>query len=214
MRNYPSRCRLLPCQVYLWQGGGQGELEEPRGLSQTYGGRFSPSSTSVRNSSPLGTPVGNTNVGVSAFRMTGNIVVGIPESNAREKLLALYTEKTSAHVLSKVDKTNIAEVAKQQVVGRMKFILPDRKFPSFWQPDLLANTPGYVDAFFNSYGYGYSTRKNDAVVLEQAAELWKAAAPKIKKIVDNHRSSVAQKMKTDILKGMCSVVVIYCIVEL
>jgi hypothetical protein len=38
-------------------------------------------------------------------------------------------------------------------------------------------------------------------VLEQAAELWKAAAPKIKKIVDNHRSGVAQKMKSDILTG-------------
>ena len=194
--------------------GAEGELEEPRDLRQSYGGSFSPTSTVVRNSSPLGTPVGNANVGVSAFQMTGNIVVGSPDSNAREKLLSVYTDKSSVHELSKLDKTNIAEVAKQHVIGRMKFVLPDRKFPSFWQPDLLVNTPGYVDAFFDSYGYRYSTRKNDAVVLEQAAELWKAAAPKIKKIVDNHRSSVAQKMKTDILKGMCDVVGIDYIVLL
>jgi hypothetical protein len=96
---------------------------------------------------------------------------------------------------------NIAEAAKDQVLGRIKFILPNRMFPSFWQSDLLTNTPPYVDAFFAYYGNRYSQRKVNDTVLEQAAKLWKAAAPKIKKIVDNHRSGVVQKMKSDILTG-------------
>jgi hypothetical protein len=37
--------------------------------------------------------------------------------------------------------------------------------------------------------------------LVQAVELWKASAPFLKKLIDNHRSAVAQKMKTDILTG-------------
>jgi type II secretory pathway component PulL len=57
----------------------------------------------------------------------------------------------------------------------------------------LDNTPDYDEAFFESYGNRYQNRRLNDAVLEQAAELWKAAAPKIKKIVDNHRSGVAQK---------------------
>jgi hypothetical protein len=52
------------------------------------------------------------------------------------------------------------------------------------------------------YGNRYSNRKLKDTVLEQATEVsWKAVAPKIKKIVDNHCSGVVQKKKSDILTG-------------
>ena len=169
-------------------------LEEPHPLGQVAGGSFSPGGTLVRNSTPIGTP-NMTPPGTPAIMVS-------PAANTREKLLRIYTEKASSHVLTTYDNTNIAEVTKLHIVGRIKFVLPDRKFMSFWQPDLLTNTPPYVDAFFDSYGYRFRNRKLDDTVLEQAAELWKAAAPKIKKIIDNHRSGVAQKMKSDVMKGM------------
>jgi hypothetical protein len=115
--------------------GSANQLEEPNDLGSAYRRSFSSTNELVRNSSPLGTPVGSDTSSV-ARRTSGHLVVGSPDSNAKEQLLAIYTEKNSAHELSKLDKTNIAEVAKQHVVGRMKFVLPDRKFPSFWQPDL------------------------------------------------------------------------------
>jgi len=174
-------------------------LEEPYALGHVTGGSFSPGSAPVRNSTPIGTP-NMTPTSNPVTQLAG--VTGSPALNSREKLLRIYTEKASSHVLTKYDNTNIAEVTKLHVIGRIKFVLPDRKFTSFWQPDLLTNTPPYVDAFFDSYGYRFSNRKINDAVLEEAAELWKAAAPRIKKIVDNHRSGVAQKMKSDVMKGM------------
>jgi hypothetical protein len=44
-------------------------------------------------------------------------------------------------------------------------------------------------------------RKSNENTLVRAVELWKAAAPVIKKMIDNHRAAVAQKMKLDILTG-------------
>jgi hypothetical protein len=173
-------------------------LEEPYALGHVRGGSFSPGAAPMRNSPPRSTP-NMTPTSTPVTQMSG--VTGTPATSARETLLRIYTEKASSHVLTKYDNTNIAEVTKLHILGRIKFVLPDRKFTSFWQPDLLTNTPPYVDAFFDSYGYRFSNRKQDDAVLEQAAELWKAAAPRIKKIVDNHRSSVAQKMKSDIMKG-------------
>jgi hypothetical protein len=67
---------------------------------------------------------------------------------------------------------------------------------------MLKDTPAYVDTFLDSYGSKYQDRKMSQHTLVQAAvELWKASAPFLKKLIDNHRSAVAQKMKTDILTG-------------
>jgi hypothetical protein len=180
--------------------GGEGHLEEPRNLGQEFDQQrsFSPNGTLVRNSSPINTAtVRVENGGLTQV----SPLTSSTAQRSRELLLRVYLEKASRHALTKQDNMNIAEAAKDHVLGRIKFILPDRMFPSFWQPDLLTDTPPYVDAFFAYYGSRYSQRRVNDTVLEQAAELWKAAAPKIKKIVDNHRSGVAQKMKSDILTG-------------
>jgi hypothetical protein len=69
---------------------------------------------------------------------------------------------------------------------------------------LLNDTPPYVDAFLELYGSKYHDRKisQNTLVVRAAVELWKASAPVINKVIDNHRSGViAQKMKTDILTG-------------
>ena len=178
---------------------GEDHLEEPHAEPRlAFNGRsFSPGNTLVRNTS-----IGTTTLTVAnggATHVSG--LTGSTAQNLRELLLQIYTQKASSHVLTKQDEINISEVAKNHVIGRLKFILPDRQFPSFWQPDLLTNTQPYVDAFFDYYGSRYRDRKMNDNTLRQAAELWKAAAPKIKKIVDNHRSGVAQKMKSDILTG-------------
>jgi hypothetical protein len=173
-------------------------VEEPYDIERHGVRSFLPRNTMARNSSLHTAPVIRTN------DTGGTVVSGLTGSTAqtsRELMLHVYTEKSSSHTLSKLDKVNIAQAAKEFVVGRIKFILPERKFQSFWQPNLLTNTPSYVDSFFAMYGSKYRDRKVHNQVLEQALQLWKAAAPKFKKIIDNHRSGVAQKMKSDILTG-------------
>jgi hypothetical protein len=176
-------------------------LEEPYTLGDD-GRSFSSHNMMVRNSSIVSPMVTTTSDATQISGITGSIASQNSSQVARESLmLRTYTNKETSHVLSNYDKANIAEAAKKYLVGRLKFILPDRKFPSFWQPDLLRDTPRYVDAFFDSYGTKYKDRNTNNSTLVEAIELWKAAAPRMKKIVDNHRSSVAQKMKLDIMAG-------------
>jgi hypothetical protein len=182
--------------------GGQqdGQLEEPRNLSPEFDQQrnFSSNSSLVRNSSAVATTTVTVDNGGATHVSP---LTSSTAQKSKELLLRIYTEKESRHDLTKYDKITIGDFTKDHILGRMKFILPDRKFPSFWQPDLLTDTPRYVEALFESFGSRYQARRLNDTVLEQAAELWKAAAPIIKKIVDNHRSGVAQKMKSDILTG-------------
>jgi hypothetical protein len=128
----------MPALPPRGDAGINGGLEEPYDLEQHAGGRsFSPRTTMARNCS-LQTPIVTT-ANSGATIMSG--LTGSTAQTSRELMLRIYTEKSSSHTLSNLDKVNIAEAAKNFVVGRIKFILPDRKFQSFWQPDLLANTP-------------------------------------------------------------------------
>jgi hypothetical protein len=86
-------------------------------------------------------------------------------------------------------------------LGKLKFVQQKKDFGSFWKPDLLKDTLPYVDVFLDSYGTKYLDRNSNENTLVSAAELWKAAAPAIKKMIDNHQSAVAQKMKVDIMTG-------------
>lgn len=168
-------------------------LEEPHhlGAGGNDGRNFSPHSMMVRNP-PVSTPAGSV---VSAI--TDNT-----DQVAREGLmLRTYSDNSTSYILTSHDKTNIKDVSKKHLVTKVKFILSDRVYPSFWQPDLLNNTPPYVDAFFAAYGNKYKDRKTNDTILVEAVRLWKAAAPKLKKDVDNHRAALAQKMKADIMAG-------------
>jgi hypothetical protein len=173
-------------------GGQEGQLEEPRNLSQEFDKQqrsISPNSTLVRNSSAIA-PEQTVRVENGGATHVSPLTSSTAQ-RSKELLLRIYTEKESRHDLTKYDKITIGDFTKDHILGRIKFILPDRKFPSFWQPDLLTDTPIYVDALFESFGSRNQNRRLNDMVLEQAAELWKAAAPVIKKIVDNHHSSVA-----------------------
>ncbi len=139
-------------------------------------------------------------------------VSGITESTqcnelvAREGLmLKIYSNTMICHNLNSHDKTNISETTKKHLLGKLKFIQTEKNYPSFWQPNLLYDTPSYVDALFDSYGLKYKDRKSNDVTLSEATELWKAAATMIKKIVDNHRAAVAQKMKIDVMTGKTNI---------
>jgi hypothetical protein len=72
-------------------------------------------------------------------------------------------------------------------LGKLKFVQQKKNFGSFWKPDMLKDTPPYVDTFLDSYGSKYHDRKTSQVTLVQAVELWKASAPFLKKLIDNHR---------------------------
>lgn len=176
------------------------ELEEPHAIGPD-ARSFSPQTMMVRNNS-LGTPTLATRSDASQVSgITGSI--RSDRATSESLMLRTYSDTVSSHVLTKHDKTNIVDTAKKYLLGRLKFIQSaDRKFPSFWQPDLLGeNAPVYVDELFETYGAKYKDRKSNDAVLIQAAELWKAAAPVMKKLVDNHRAGVAQKMKADIMTG-------------
>ncbi len=116
-------------------------------------------------------------------------------------MLERYNNTVPSHTLTTNDKSTITDVTKKHILGKLKFVQNKKDFGTFWKPDLLKDTPPYVDVFFNAYGSKYHDRKTNETTLVWAAELWKASAPVIKKMIDNHRSAVAQKMKTDIVTG-------------
>ena len=172
-------------------------LEEPHALGDDGGRNFSPLGTVVRTP-PFSTSVVTlASVATPVSGMTNTTVSVVREG----LMLRTYSDMAEVHALNSLDKANIRETAKKHLVGVVKFVLPDKTYPSFWQPDLLNNTPSYVDAFFDTYGTRFKDRKIDDRVLVDAVRLWKAAAPKLKKDVDNHRASVAQRMKADVMVG-------------
>jgi hypothetical protein len=109
------------------------------------------------------------------------------------------------------DNTAIKDTIKKHIISTVKFVKLEWAFPSFWQPDLLQNPPSYVNAFFDFYGNKYNDRKTNDVVLVEVVPLWKAAAPKLKKHIDNHHAEVAQKMKSDIMPGEFTSINTICI---
>jgi hypothetical protein len=179
-------------------------LQEPYALGNGILG-FSPRNTLVRNN-PIGTPnltlMGGNSTQVSD--VTGDSVLLDSERAARKVLLlSTYSNSACSHVLTKQDKRNIADAAKKHLLGRLKFIVStDKRFTSFWQPDLLSgDIPLHVQELLDAYGTKYRDRMVNDTILIEAAELWKAAAPIMKKQVDNHRAGVAQRMKMDIMIG-------------
>lgn len=179
-------------------------LQEPYALGNG-GLGFSPRNTLVRNN-PIGTStvtlMGGNSTQVSD--VTGDSVLRDSERAARKVLLlSTYSNSACSHVLTKQDKRNIADAAKKHLLGRLKFIVStDKRFTSFWQPDLLSDDiPPHVQELLDAYGFKYRDRMVNDTILIEAAELWKAAAPMMKKQVDNHRAGVAQRMKMDIMIG-------------
>jgi hypothetical protein len=194
----------VPMPPLPTEGGGTERLEEPHPIGndgRSSGSYFSPHNTMVRNPS-IATSVITVRTGDQVTNMSG--ITGSTDQVAREGLmLRSYSDVASSHEITSYDKTNIKDTAKKHMLHIVKFVLSSdtRKYPSFWQPNLLNDTPHYVDAFFDSYGNRYKDRRTHDIVLVDAVRLWKAAAPRFKKYVDNHRAGVAQRMKSDIITG-------------
>jgi hypothetical protein len=172
-------------------------LEEPYRLGDDM--NFSPPRLEVRTSS-----VGTIVTARPAENSQLSPVTDISPASAialRGAMLETYNNVKSSHVLTTADKSHINKEIKKDILGKLKFVQQKKNFGSFWKPDMLKDTPAYVDTFLDSYGSKYQDRKMSQHTLVQAVELWKASAPFLKKLIDNHRSAVAQKMKTDILTG-------------
>jgi hypothetical protein len=119
----------------------------------------------------------------------------------RGTMLECYNNSVTSHTLGAKDNSRINDVTKKHILGKLKFVQQKKDFGSFWKPDLQKDTLPYVDVFFDRYGAKYMDQKSNEDTLVRATELWKAAAPVIKKMIDNHQVVVAQKMKLDILTG-------------
>jgi len=171
-----------------------------------------------RTFSPPGLGVRNSFVGPTVITRFGDnnsqyspITDASPASAVALKgvMLECYNNTVASHNLSVEDNSHISNITKKHILGKLKFVQNKKDYGSFWKPDLLKDTPPYVDVFLNAYGAKYYDRKNNESTLRRAAELWRAAAPVIKKMIDNHQAAVAQKMKIDVMTGKIIVEVSY-----
>jgi hypothetical protein len=165
------------------------------------GMNFSPPTRMVRTP-PFGTPAISVRTNGGNFTPVSELT-GSTGQTARESLmLRAYSDTVTTYNLTSYDQTAIKDTVSKHVVSIVKFVKSERAYPSFWMPNLLQDPPSYVNAFFDYYGNKYKDRKTNEACLVEATRLWKAAAPKIKKHIDNHCAGVAQKMKADILPGL------------
>jgi hypothetical protein len=181
--------------------GGSQPLEEPHRITgSTEGMNFSPPTRMVRTPPFRTTAIPVRNGGTST--PISDLSAGTDAAAREGLMLRAYSDTATTHKLSTYDETAIKDTVKKHVVSVVKFVKSERSYPSFWLPNLLQDTPSYVNAFFDYYGNKYKDRKTNEACLLEAVRLWKAAAPKFKKHIDNHRAGVAQKMKADIMPGL------------
>jgi hypothetical protein len=96
-------------------------------------------------------------------------------------------------------------VARKQLISKVKFIprsspKDEGIFGTFWRPNLLKDTPKYVDAVLDRL-HEFRTRREDATVLTKAAQFWMTAAPLIRKTISSKRNHMSQEMKRDVMIG-------------
>jgi hypothetical protein len=169
---------------------------------------FSPPSQEVRNSS-VQPPIQTARLSRQTHYSPITDASPATAIELRGAMLECYNNTVATHSLTTVDESRISPITKKHILGKLKFVQQKKDFGSFWKPDLLKDTLPYVDVFLDSYGTKYLDRKSNENTLVSAAELWKAAAPVIKKMIDNHRSAVAQKMKVDIMTGKNNICIIF-----
>jgi hypothetical protein len=118
-------------------------------------------------------------------------------------------------------KNNISRIVRSQVFPRVKFLPKSGKehekiFGSFWRPDLLVNTPKYVDVILDNFG-DLKQRREDESILTDAVQFWVMAAPMVRQVILDRRSNVTQRMKRELVIGksynalLCAVVTIILI---
>jgi hypothetical protein len=108
--------------------------------------------------------------------------------------------------LHDTEKNNISRIVRSQIFPKVKFLNKSGKehekmFGSFWRPDLLVNTPPYIDAILDNFG-DLKHRRDDESILTDAVQFWVMAAPTVRQVILDRRSNVTQRMKKELVIGM------------
>jgi hypothetical protein len=102
-------------------------------------------------------------------------------------------------------KDAISRIVRNQVFSRVKFLNKSGKehekvFGSFWKPDLLVNTPQYVDVILNNFP-DLKRRKKDELQLTDAVHFWMKASTVVRQVILDRRSNVTQRLKREVVIG-------------
>ena len=100
---------------------------------------------------------------------------------------------------------NISRIVRTQVFSRVKFLPKSGKehekiFGTFWRPDLLVNTPKYVDAVLDNFT-DLKHRREDEMQLTDAVHFWMKASTLVRQVILDRRSNVTQRMKRELVIG-------------
>ena len=126
-------------------------------------------------------------------------------SNLKDVLMRFYSTEHLCPKPTGFRKDSISRIVKTQIVPKLKFIpmsssKDEKKFGSFWRPDLVENTPKFVDVILDNFPE-FRHRTQDESTLVTAAKFWVSSAPLIKQVLLDRRSNVTQRIKKDILVG-------------
>jgi hypothetical protein len=107
--------------------------------------------------------------------------------------------------LNDTHKDAISRIVRNQVFSRVKFLNMSGKehekiFGSFWKPDLLVNTPKYIDVVLDNFP-DLKRRKQDELQLTDAVHFWMKASVVVRQVVLDRRSNVTQRLKRELVVG-------------
>jgi hypothetical protein len=107
--------------------------------------------------------------------------------------------------LHDTQKDAISRIVRAQVFPRVKFLpksgkVHEKIFGTFWKPDLLVNTPRYIDAILDNFP-DLKQRREDELQLTDAVHFWMKASPMVRQVILDRRSNVTQRMKRELVIG-------------
>jgi len=116
------------------------------------------------------------------------------ESLAYVQLDAYNVDPKSLYELHDTQKEYLSRVVRTQIFSRVKFLPKSGKehekiFGSFWKPDLLGNTPKYIDAILDNFA-DLKQRKDDEYSLIAAVHFWMNASYLVRQVILDRRSNV------------------------
>jgi hypothetical protein len=127
------------------------------------------------------------------------------DSLAYVQLEAYNVDAKSLYNLQESQKEYLSRIVRTQIFSKVKFLPKSGKehekvFGSFWKPNLLENTPGYIDAILDNYS-DLKLRKKDEYQLTGAVHLWLSASSLVRQVILDRRSNVTQRMKRELVVG-------------
>ena len=130
-------------------------------------------------------------------------------SLAYVQLDAYNVDPNTIHGLHESQKEYLSRVVRTQIFSKVKFLPKSGKeheklFGSFWKPDLLHNTPRYIDAILDNFA-DLEHRKEDESHLIEAVHFWMKATYLVRQVILDRRSNVTQRMKRELVVGVYNV---------